>query len=239
MIRTTPADRYSRRERFGRSRGAGLTSAVPASTATAGSVVAGSSRGSGVTGIRSVYRLINHGRRDMSLASRSCTIRGSSMASSQSRPGWYEVSRCSVCVAVSTLQGKHGRRDRSGRAGFPVPEAARVVAGAESRSVGQVSRLGEAGRERGRVVGIAGERDGLAAFLAPPSEDLGRQWHPGIDLERLARAGQGSQYVPVLVLEVVRVVGLGAPGPVADRVVDMGQDIEGAEPGDQRGGFGQ
>src|SRR6266516_867042 len=131
MMRTTPADRYSRRERFGRSRGAGLTSAVPASTATAGSVVAGSSRGSGVTGIRSVYRLINHGRRDMSLASRSCTIRGSSMASSQSRPGWYEVSRCSVCVAVSTLQGKHGRRDRSGRAGFPVPETARVVAGRE------------------------------------------------------------------------------------------------------------
>src|SRR5690242_18828126 len=108
MMRTTPADRYSRRERFGRSRGAGSTSAVPASTATAGSVVTGSSRGSGVTAARSAYCLMNHGRRDMSLASRSCTIRGSSMASSHSRPGWYEVSRCSVCVAVSTLQGKHG-----------------------------------------------------------------------------------------------------------------------------------
>ena len=87
MVRTTPADKYSSRERFGRSRGAGVTSAVPASTATAGSVVAGSSRGSGVRGSGSGYRLTNHGRRDMSLASRSCTIRGSSMASSHSRPG--------------------------------------------------------------------------------------------------------------------------------------------------------
>lgn len=24
------------------------------------------------------------------------------------RPGWWEVSRCSVCVAVSAPQGKHG-----------------------------------------------------------------------------------------------------------------------------------
>ncbi len=65
------------------------------------------------------------------------------------------------------------------------------------------------------------------------------QRHPGIDLEGLARGGQGPQHVPVLILEVVRVMRFGVVRPVADRVIDVGEDVEGVEAGDQRGGFRQ
>ena len=50
VLRTTPAAKCKRRESCGRSSSAGLTSAVPASTATAGAVVVGSSRGSSTRG---------------------------------------------------------------------------------------------------------------------------------------------------------------------------------------------
>jgi hypothetical protein len=65
------------------------------------------------------------------------------------------------------------------------------------------------------------------------------QRHPGIDLEGLARGGQRPQHVPVLILEVVRVMRFGTWRPVADRVVDVGEDVEAVEAGDQRGGFRQ
>jgi hypothetical protein len=65
------------------------------------------------------------------------------------------------------------------------------------------------------------------------------QRHPGVDLEGLARLGQGPQHVPVLILEVVRVMGSGVVRPVTDRVVDVGEDVEGVESGDQLGGLRQ
>jgi len=88
-------------------------------------------------------------------------------------------------------------------------------------------------------VGIAGEGDRLAALLPPPGQHPGVQRHPGIDLEGLARVGQGPQHVPVLVLEVVRVMRSGVWRPVADGVVDVGEDVERLEAADQRGGFRQ
>jgi hypothetical protein len=88
-------------------------------------------------------------------------------------------------------------------------------------------------------VGIAGEGDRLAALLPPPAQDLGVQRHPGVDLEDLPRLGQGAQHEPVLILEITRVMRPGVLRPVADRVVDVGEDLEGVEPGDQRGGLGQ
>ena len=86
---------------------------------------------------------------------------------------------------------------------------------------------------------IAGEGDRLAALLPPPVQDPGVQRHPGVDLEDFARAGQGPQHVPVLLLEVVRVMRLGVLRPGADRVVDVGEDVEGVEVGDQRDGVRQ
>ena len=88
-------------------------------------------------------------------------------------------------------------------------------------------------------MGIAGERDRLAALLPPPAQDLGVQRHPGVDLEDLPRLGQSAQHEPVLLLEITRVMRPGVLRPVADRVVDMGEDLEGVEPGDQHGGLGQ
>ena len=58
VVRTTPADRCSNRERCGRSSSVRATSAVPASTATAGAVVAGRSRGSGTRGSDSLVPLV-------------------------------------------------------------------------------------------------------------------------------------------------------------------------------------
>jgi hypothetical protein len=88
-------------------------------------------------------------------------------------------------------------------------------------------------------VGVAGEGDGLTALLPPPAQDAGVQRHPGVDLEDLARVGQGPQHVPVLMLEVVRVMGSDVAWPVTDRVVDVGEHVEGVEAGDQRGGLRQ
>jgi hypothetical protein len=86
-------------------------------------------------------------------------------------------------------------------------------------------------------VGVAGEGDRPAALLPPPGEDLGVQRHPGVDLEGLARLGQVTQHLAVLILEVFRVMRPGVVRPVTDRVVDVGEDLEGVEPGDQRGRF--
>jgi hypothetical protein len=72
-----------------------------------------------------------------------------------------------------------------------------------------------------------------------PGTGCGSRGLRGVDFEGLAGAGQGPQHVAVLILEVVRVEGLGVSRPVADRVVDVGEDLEGVEPADQRGGFGQ
>jgi hypothetical protein len=102
-----------------------------------------------------------------------------------------------------------------------------------------VRGVGEAGGQGAWVVGVAGEGNGLAAFLPPSGEDLGMQRHPGIDFEDLPGVGQGPQQVPVLILELARVEGAGVARPVADRVIDVGEDLEGVEPADQRGGFGQ
>jgi len=88
-------------------------------------------------------------------------------------------------------------------------------------------------------VGIAGEGDRLAVLLPPPLKNPGMQRHPGVDLEGLARGGQGPQHVPVLILKVVRVMRFGVLRPVADRVVNVGEDVEGVEAGDQRGGLRQ
>jgi hypothetical protein len=88
-------------------------------------------------------------------------------------------------------------------------------------------------------MGVAGEGDRLAALLPPPLQDAGVQRHPGVDLEGLARVGQGPQDVSVLILEVVRVMRFSVLRPVADRVVDVGEDVEGVEAGDQRGGLRQ
>jgi hypothetical protein len=62
------------------------------------------------------------------------------------------------------------------------------------------TRVDEPGRQGGRLMRVAGERDGLAAFLAPPGEDPGVQRYPGVDLERLPRVGQRPQHMPVLIL---------------------------------------
>jgi hypothetical protein len=102
-----------------------------------------------------------------------------------------------------------------------------------------VHGFGEAGRQRGRVVRVAGEGDGLAALLPPPVQNPGVQRHPGVDLEGLARLGQGPQHVAVLVLEIIRVMRPGVLRPVTDRVVDVGEDVEAVEAGDQRGGLRQ
>jgi hypothetical protein len=88
-------------------------------------------------------------------------------------------------------------------------------------------------------VGIAGEGDRLAALLPPPVQHPRMQRHPGIDLEHLARVGQRPQHLPVLLLEVVRVVRFGIRRPGADRVVDVGEHVEGVEGRDQRRGFRQ
>jgi hypothetical protein len=88
-------------------------------------------------------------------------------------------------------------------------------------------------------MGIAGEGDRLAALLPPPVKHPGMQRHPGIDLEGLARGGQGPQHEPVLILEVVRVMRFGVVRPVADRVVDVGENVEGVERRHQRDGFRQ
>src|SRR5256885_13861522 len=101
MVRPTPADRYSRRDRFGRPRGAGLTSAVPASTATAGSAVAGSSRDSGVRGSGgSGDRLSDHGGGGQSFGFRACTFRGGADGSFPSPPGRYGGLLGHVCGSV-------------------------------------------------------------------------------------------------------------------------------------------
>ena len=57
IVRTTPAVRWSRRERAGRSSSLGATPAVPASTAVAEAVVGRRSRGSGTRASGSAYRL--------------------------------------------------------------------------------------------------------------------------------------------------------------------------------------
>jgi hypothetical protein len=88
-------------------------------------------------------------------------------------------------------------------------------------------------------VGVAGEGDRLTALLPPPVQDAGVQRHPGVDLEGLARVSQGPQHVPVLFLEIIRVMRSGVLRPVTDRVVDVGEDVEGVEAGDQRGGLRQ
>jgi hypothetical protein len=67
----------------------------------AGAVVDGRSLGRAMRGSGSGYRLWNQERRSMSLDSKSRTARGSSMGASHRIPGWYEVSRCRVWVAVS------------------------------------------------------------------------------------------------------------------------------------------
>jgi len=105
--------------------------------------------------------------------------------------------------------------------------------------LGDAHRLGEAGRERGRVVGVAGEGDCLAALLPPPAQDLGVQRHPGVDLEGLARLGQSTKHVPVLLAEIIRVMRFSVLRPVTDRVVDVGEDVEAVELGDQQRGFRQ
>jgi hypothetical protein len=88
-------------------------------------------------------------------------------------------------------------------------------------------------------VGVAGEGDRLAALLPPPAQNLGVQRHLGVDLEGLARLGQGPQHVPVLLAEIIRVMRSGVPRPVTNRVVDVSQDVEAVEAGDQRGRFRQ
>ena len=84
-------------------------------------------------------------------------------------------------------------------------------------------------------MGVAGEGDRLAAHQPPPAQNRGVQRHPGVDLEGLARLGPGPQHVPVLILEVVRVMRFGVLRPVTDGVVDVGEDVEAVEAGDQRG----
>ncbi|HZE28620.1 MAG TPA: hypothetical protein VE055_00875, partial [Gaiellaceae bacterium] len=56
VVRVTPAARCSSRESCARSSPAGSTLAVPASTATAEAVVAGSSRGNSIRGSDSALR---------------------------------------------------------------------------------------------------------------------------------------------------------------------------------------
>ena len=65
------------------------------------------------------------------------------------------------------------------------------------------------------------------------------QRHPGVDLEGLARLGQGAKHVPVLLAEIIRVMRFSVLRPVTDRVVDVGEDVEAVELGDQRCGFRQ
>jgi hypothetical protein len=55
----------------------------------------------------------------------------------------------------------------------PAPGVAGVVGGGEAGRFGHVRSLGEAGGQCGGVVGIAGESNGLAAFLPPPGEEQG------------------------------------------------------------------
>lgn len=64
----------------------------------------GQPRGSETRGSRSAYRLKNHGSGARSLIWKSCNTRGSSTGTPHCRPGSYDVSRCSVCVADSTHQ---------------------------------------------------------------------------------------------------------------------------------------
>ena len=136
VVRTTPADRCSRRESWGRSSAVRATSAVPASTATAGAVVDGRFRGRASRGSDWSYRLENHGKRSRSLASKPWTTRGSStgavqMSGRSAKRRSIDVNLCSVCVAVSTA-----RFSRTASGDGPDPNRARAAeTGPSSRSL--------------------------------------------------------------------------------------------------------
>ena len=65
----------------------------PASTEVAEAATAGHSRGSSTVGIPAGYVLQGVGQRAKSLATKSCTMRGSSIGTVNSRSGAYEVRR--------------------------------------------------------------------------------------------------------------------------------------------------
>src|SRR4051794_19969583 len=70
---------------------------------------------------------------------------------------------------------------------------------------------------------VAAERDRVATLVVPPAHDPGIEWKPGVDLERAAGSGQGTQDGPVLLLEVSRVERATVHGPPSDRVIDVGE----------------
>src|SRR3954454_6662073 len=63
------------------------------------------------------------------------------------------------------------------------PDVVGVAAGPEALGLDHGGRLGEAVRQRLRVVGVAAERHRVAALLAPPADDLRRQLPPRVDLQ--------------------------------------------------------
>src|SRR5699024_7497388 len=106
------------------------------------------------------------------------------------------------------------------------PELARVAARAEAERLDHRGGLREAvGECRGRV-GVAAQADRAAALLGPPLRHP-RPQAPGVHLERPAAGGDRAHRGAELLLEAPRVDGPPVLlGPVAQRVVEVGDDLE-------------
>src|SRR5699024_527347 len=106
------------------------------------------------------------------------------------------------------------------------PELARVAARAEAERLDHRGGLREAvGECRGRV-GVAAQADRTAALLGPPLRHP-RPQAPGVHLERPAAGGDRAHRGAELLLEAPRVDGPPVLlGPVAQRVVEVGDDLE-------------
>src|SRR5829696_3821342 len=111
--------------------------------------------------------------------------------------------------------------------GSTAPEVEQVAAGTETGRLHDVDRQVELLADRRRGVGVAAEADRLAALLVEPAHLVGRgQRARRVHLERPARAGQGPEHRPVLLLEVLLDVPVVPAGPVAAREVHVREHLE-------------
>src|SRR4051794_18243773 len=107
------------------------------------------------------------------------------------------------------------------------PEVEPVLPGAEARSLDDVDGEIELVAHPTGLVRVAAEADRLAPLLVEPAHLVGRgQRAAGVDLERPARGGEGTEDGPVLLLEVLLHVPVRAPGPVAAREVAVREHLE-------------
>src|SRR5258708_7351812 len=119
------------------------------------------------------------------------------------------------------------------------PEVMGMTAGPEAMGLSHGCGFGEAARKRSRVVGVAPERDRRPAFFAPPADGLRAEPPAGVDLQCPVTVSKRSQGVTELILERVRIERSGPGRPVADRVVDVGENGEHIGACDQAGDLGQ